>query len=154
MSGALADKHIQVRVVEFDGHFFTNHAFQEKTINDRHTVQAAVLEVYAAFPGRCARVNVWTPGAQRRVEVYRRNGRRPEDELSWGMRDLYGMVVEGDEVEIVLFVMKPWGPDARYAEREVPGEDGTDEVAGTDNPGGPQFSKPLAALLQRLGDLR
>ncbi len=43
MSGAVADKRIQIRVVNYDrGGGRTNYAWYAHTINERHTVQAAV----------------------------------------------------------------------------------------------------------------
>ena len=71
VSAASADKQIRVRVAEFDGHNYKYHDWQEKTINDRRTVQAVVQEVYAAFPGYCTRVELRRVGAQVGFNVYR-----------------------------------------------------------------------------------
>ena len=141
-SAELADKRIRVRVAEFDGHGYTYYDWQEKTINDRHTVEAAVREVYAPFPGYCSRVELRRPGAQVGFNVYR----CMEDRKMRWAEDLYKMVMENDEVEIMLLVRQPWGPGVRYEDWEVSGEYAYHEAAGAHKAGGPG----VAALLRRL----
>jgi hypothetical protein len=150
MSEALADKSIQVRVVEWDGHGYTYYDWQRKTINDGHTVQAAVQEVYKNFPQYCVRVESRQTRARRGVDVFKCMADR---KYRW-VDDVYNKVMEGDEVEISLNTSQPGGPKMRYDDDEVLGEYEIAEAAGADKPGGPESSKPLAALLQRLGDLR
>ena len=141
MSAALADKHIRVRVVEFDGLNYKYNEWQTKTINDRRTVQAVVQEVYPAFRGYCTRVELRRAGAQVGSNIYR----CAEDRQMRWAENLYEMVVEDDEVEIMLNVGKPWGPEPRNEDWAVPGEYEYHEAAGAGRAVG-----PLSALLRRL----
>ena len=75
------------------------------------------------------------------VDVYKC---RADRQHRWG-EDLYRMVMEGDEVEIMLLKLKPGGPGVRYADWEPEGEYESDEAAGA-----PRTLGPVAALLRRL----
>ena len=141
----LADKSIRVRVTEFDGHNYNYYAWHEQTINDRRTVQAAVLEVYEQFPKYCVRVELRRPGARVGVNVFKCMADR---KYRW-LEDVYQMVMEGDEVEIMLLTMKPGGPGVRYDDDEVLGEYEYAESAGAHRVVG-----PVAALLRRLHALQ
>jgi hypothetical protein len=142
-----------VRVVSYArGGVGTNYAWNPHTINDRHTVQAAVEEVYSLFPGDCARVDVMRDGRFSGVQLYNvLNTTRSERQIMWA-RDLYSMVTENDQIEIDLFQDTPRGARESWAGHEVPGEYDLDyhEAEGTKKPAGPH----VGALLQRLGELR
>ena len=141
----VTDKSIRVRVAAYDGFSYTYYAWHDKKINDRRTVQAAVQEVYEKFPKYCARVELRRAGARLGVDVFKCMADR---KYRWA-EDVYQMVMEGDEVEIMLLPVKPGGPGVRYEDNEVLGEYEIDESAGADRAVG-----PLAALLRRVHALR
>jgi len=149
--GELADKRIQVRVATFDGQDYTYSAWQAHTINERHTVQEAVRQVYHGFPKYCRRVEVRRAGAGVGQDVYTRT---EAGERRWA-GNLYNMVMQNDEVEIMLFQRKPGGPRPNWQWKEVPGEYDCDEAAGAHRPGGPQHARlvGVAGLLRRMQDL-
>ncbi len=140
--GVMADKRIKVRVATYDGHDYTYSGWNEETINERHTVQQRVREVYPSFPMNCSRVELRSAGARLGVNVYKRT---EEAQLSWETGDMYKMVMENDEVEIMLLVRKPWGPGVRYEEPPALGPHGETVTVGSQ--GG---STSVGVLLRQL----
>jgi hypothetical protein len=65
-------------------------------------------------------------GARCGDDVYRRT---PEGQERW-KGDLYGRVMENDEVEITLVQAKPGGPERDWPGWDVPGEYADEEAAG------------------------
>lgn len=106
------DKQITVRVVQIAAGARTEHAATPHTINGDHTVQGAVRQAYAAFPGACLRV-VRRRGVIARLPLW---DRTPHG-CAFFSRDKYDMLQAGDEIDIEVEDVRPDGAEAAPAER-------------------------------------
>ena len=104
------DKQITVRVVYISEGVRTNLTPTTYMINADRTVQRAVKEQYAAFPGACQRV-VYRHGP-RQFELWNRTS-------ALFSRDTYDMVEAGGEIDIVVEHVCPAGPKAAPADMQT-----------------------------------
>ena len=104
------DKQITVRVVYISEGVRTNLTPTTYMINADRTVQRAVKEQYAAFPGACQRV-VYRHGLLQ-FELWNRTS-------ALFSRDTYDMVEAGGEIDIVVEHVCPAGPKAAPADMQT-----------------------------------
>jgi hypothetical protein len=138
------EKSIIVRVSDWtSGTERITHPAQPVLVNATGGVQAAVQQVYPAFPGVCLRVII-IRGPQLLWHKHQPQWPSPEDS--------YTRVQDGDVVEIQLYA-RPAGPDFFGPGRPVPVEDTHERDHGL--PPGPQESRRrlLTVLLRQLEGL-
>ena len=105
------DKQITVRVVYISEGVRTYHTPTTYMINADRTVQRAVKQQYAAFPGACQRV-VYRHGFVQ-LDLWDRTPHK----CAFFSRDKYDMVEAGGEIDIVVEHVCPDGPKAAPAWR-------------------------------------
>jgi len=112
MSAERPEKTVYVRLVEKVDNGWVNRPYTEYTIDVENTLQQRVREHYAAFPGQCLRVGLRRAGAVQGMElVYRGWLTEENNENEYFSTDYYDMVGDGDEVDIVLILRRPRGPE-------------------------------------------
>ena len=138
------DKQITVRIVQIAAGRRTEYAGRRHTINGDHTVQQAVKEQYAAFPGACRRVE------QRRGQLPLWD-RTPHGCVFFS-RVVYDMVAAGDEIDIEVEDVCPGGPEAA-AGCAVVSEFGGVECNGPPSGPGGQQARLVCDWLRELANV-
>ena len=110
-------KDIQVRVVEREGAGWREGPYTAHRIDAAHTVQQAVLETYGTFPGTILWVSARSGGDRLGIELWYRDDGVP----AWQGANLYDLIDDGDQVDVVLVAYKPGGPRPAWPEWDARG---------------------------------
>ena len=142
------DKQITVRIVQIAAGRRTEYAGRRHTINGDHTVQQAVKEQYAAFPGACQRVVQRRGAGLLGLHLW---DRTPHG-CAFFSRDKYDMMNEGDVIDIEVEDVCPGGPEAA-AGCAVVSEFGGVECNGPPSGPGGQQARLVCDWLRELANV-